>query len=101
VRPLEERLTELKRPSAAVVDRVNPALLTRACVAVAEWLDRAGAVDRAQALEALQIAIRATPTRFPGVLPTDVPRYCSENEHANALCPVNDGVLMSDLSAGQ
>ena len=66
--------------------------------AVAEWLDKAGDANRAQALEALQIAVLATQTEatVTGVLPydappdrTDNPRegYCHENNHADARCP--------------
>ena len=43
-------------------------------------------------LEALQIAIRATPTEavVHGVVPVDPEVYCHTNNHADARCPVNN-----------
>jgi site-specific DNA recombinase len=83
---LEDRLLEL-RPSAPRRPAVPDAdLVERACEAVGRFLDNAGPEDRALALEALQIAVRATPTKgeIRGIVPFDTDVYCHADEHPDA-----------------
>jgi hypothetical protein len=63
-------------------------LLVRACRAVSDFLDTAGPEERMLALEALQIAIRATPAEATvhGVVPIDPDLYSHTNVHADARC---------------
>ena len=70
----EERLRDLQpaaSPGPSIPDRD---LFKRECQAVSDFLDKAGPAERALALEALQIAIRATPTEavVHGVVPVDL-----------------------------
>jgi site-specific DNA recombinase len=83
---LEERLRSLQRvaaPSALVTD---PQQLTRACAAVARWLDGAGPQERVQVLEALQLSAQATKetATIRGVLPVEPPSLAPVNDHAHA-----------------
>ena len=63
----------------------DTALVERACEAVGRFLDTAGPEDRALALEALQIAVRATPTEAEvrGVVPLDTDLYGHADVHAS------------------
>ena len=56
-------------------------LFIRACRAVSDVLDQAGAEDRTLALEALQVAIQATQTEATvhGVVPIDSDLYGHTN----------------------
>lgn len=88
---LEDRLLEL-RPSAPLAPAIPDAsLVERACEAVGRFLDNAGPEDRALALEALQIAVRATPTEaeVQGVVPLDIELYCHTDVHADARGKMN------------
>ncbi len=83
---LEEQLRTL-RPQAVTPSAVHDAdVFVRACRAVGDFLDNAGSADRALALEALQIAVRATPTEATvhGVVPLDTDVYGHKNVHADA-----------------
>jgi site-specific DNA recombinase len=87
---LEDRLREL-RPRTDAPSLVPEAdVFVRACRAVGNFLDRAGPEDRALALEALQIAVRATPqeAEIHGVVPIDSDLYLHENNHPDACCSV-------------
>jgi site-specific DNA recombinase len=83
---LQERLSALRGPTTPVSDQVDSSALARACAAVADWLDRAGPVERTQALEALQVAIVATreEATVRGVLPIERPSFAQSNDHADA-----------------
>src|SRR5215212_10129061 len=75
---LEQRLRQI-RPQGSLPSVAHDAdLFVRACRAVGDFLDKAGPEDRTLALEALQIAIRATPTEATvhGVVPMDTDLYC-------------------------
>lgn len=83
---LEERLREL-RPADAPTHAANDVgMFMQACRAVGQFLDNAGPEDRALALEALQIAVRAEPTRatVQGIVPFDPDLYCHTDVHADA-----------------
>ena len=84
---LQKRLLSLRPQPASPSPVVHDAdLFVRACRAVSDFLDNAGPEDRALALEALQIAIRATPTEavVHGVVPVDPDMHCHTNNHADA-----------------
>jgi site-specific DNA recombinase len=87
---VQERLRELQPPDSGPSAVHDADLCIRACRAVGDFLDKAGPEDRTLALEALQIAIRATPTEATvhGVVPVDSDVYCLANDHANACCSV-------------
>jgi site-specific DNA recombinase len=83
---LEERLRVL-RPREIASPAVHDAdQFVRACRAVGEFLDNARPEERALALEALQLAIRATPSEavVHGVVPIDPGAYCHANNHPDA-----------------
>jgi hypothetical protein len=98
-----DELDDLKRQRATLQDRlrelgpadVGPSaahdadLFVRACRAVGDFLDKAGPEDRTLALEALQIAIHATPTEATvhGVVPIDSDACCLVNNHPDARRP--------------
>jgi site-specific DNA recombinase len=89
---LEERLRTL-RPRVDLRSAVDDAdLFVRACRAVSDFLDGAGPEERTLALEALQIAIRATQDEATvhGVVPIDSDVYGHRNVHPDAQCPVNE-----------
>ncbi len=83
---LEERLSTLRGSAAPIAGQVDARALSRACAAVANWLDRAGPAERLQALEALQVAIVATreAATVRGVLPVEPPSFALANDHADA-----------------
>jgi hypothetical protein len=74
---LEQRLKSLQQRAAPAGIRMDPEMLARTCSAVATWLDRAGAAERVQVLEALQVAIVATKdaATLTGVLPLEPPEF--------------------------
>ncbi len=84
---LEHRLQEI-RPTASPLGLTlsDDRLVARACEAVGRFLDNAGPEDRALALEALQIAIRATQQEVDirGVVPVDGDLYVHADVHADA-----------------
>ena len=83
---LEDRLLEIRPVTrdAPAIPAAN--LVERACQAVGTFLDNAGPEDRALALEALQIAVRATPqeAEVRGIVPLDADLYCHADVHADA-----------------
>jgi len=85
---LEDRLRELQPHTDAPSLVPEAELFVRACRAVNDFLDNAGAQDRALALEALQIAVRATPqeAEIRGVVPVDSDLYLHGNNHPDARC---------------
>ena len=87
---LEGRLRELRPRTSAASPAPEAELFVRACRAVSDFLDNAGPEDRALALEALQIVIRAAPTEavVHGAVPIDPDLYCHTNNHADARRPV-------------
>jgi len=76
------------RGPAPTVKRIP--LVEQACRAVGEFLKNAGPEDRTLALEALQIAIRATTTdvEISGIVPVDKDSYLLADTHADARRPV-------------
>lgn len=87
---LEGRLRNLQ-PGEITSTAVHDAdLFIRACRAVSDFLDNAGPEDRTLALEALQIAVRASRTEatVQGVVPIDSDFYGHTNMHADARCRV-------------
>ena len=102
-RPLsreEARLREVRPTRPLTTPTIpNADIVERACHAVGAFLDNAGPEDRALALEALQIAVRATTTEaeISGVVPIDEGAYPLPNTHDNARCtlattPVGDQI---------
>jgi site-specific DNA recombinase len=89
---LQERLRELRPADIGPSAAHDADLFVRACRAVGDFLDKAGPEDRTLALEALQIAIRATPTEATvhGVVPIDSDVYCLVNDHPNDYLAVLD-----------
>jgi site-specific DNA recombinase len=88
---LESRLREIQPASSTLAPAVPDAsLVARACQAVGRFLDNAGPEDRALALEALQLAVRATPqeAEVRGIVPLDPDLYCHADVHADARRPV-------------
>ena len=83
---LQARLCELQPPDTRSSAVHDADMVIRACRAVGDFLDKASPDDRSLALEALQIAIRATPTEATvhGVVPIDADSYCLVNDHARA-----------------
>jgi hypothetical protein len=83
---LQARLRELRPADTGPSAAHDAELFVRACRAVGDFLDKASAEDRTLALEALQIAIRATPTEATvhGVVPIDSDPYCLVNDHPDA-----------------
>jgi hypothetical protein len=78
-------------------------MFVRACRAVGEFLNKAGPEDRALALEALQIAVRAVPTKatLHGIVPFDPDLYCHADVHANACRPVRNRSVAASRSASR
>jgi site-specific DNA recombinase len=83
---LQDRRRSLKPEAPALPGGVDEALLARACGVVTRWLDEADDSGRALALEAMQIAIRATRefATVTGTLPLDLQPYVPESDHADA-----------------
>jgi site-specific DNA recombinase len=83
---LEARLKSLRPAPLPMTAPVDADALTRACSAVAAWLDQAGPAERVQVLEALQIGVVATKeaAAIKGVLPTDPPRFAVSEQ--SSLC---------------
>jgi hypothetical protein len=64
------------------------------CAVIRQWIDDADDEGRAQILEALQIAVRATPERaeVSGILPNDVSGYLPCNMHRDDYYASNNNV---------
>jgi site-specific DNA recombinase len=89
-RILEDRLLEIRPVTPLAPSVPDNGLVERACEAVSRFPDNAGPEDRALALEALQIAVRATPieAEVRGVVPLDTDLYGHADMHADACCSV-------------
>ena len=99
---IEARLREI-RPnlSPAAPPLPDAGLLDRACRAVGDFLDNAGPEEHTLALEALQIAVRATTTEaeITGIVPIDSDSYLHTNGHADACCSVINRLVSVSRSA--
>jgi site-specific DNA recombinase len=85
---LEERLRPLRGAGLSAVGPFDRSKLTAACRAVADWLEHAELADRLLALEALQVAVVATPQQatVSGVLPLETPRFITDEATSRCLC---------------
>ncbi len=87
---LGEKLETLKRPGKLQIPLIDPHNLTRACAAVADWLENAGESERELALEALQVAVVATKDAavVNGVLPSELRegKFIRKEHTSRCLC---------------
>jgi site-specific DNA recombinase len=92
---VDDRLKSL-RPVSSAMRVINKDELEQVCAKISVWLDGASDENRTLVLEALQIAIRATPNslELSGVLPADAPGYLQKNNHADARFPVINRVRL-------
>ena len=98
---IEARLQEI-RPNLSPAAPALPdaGFLDRACRAVGDFLDNAGAEERTLALEALQIAVRATTTEaeITGIVPIDNDSYLHMNSHADARGKIKNSGRSSGMN---
>ena len=86
---LQDRLRTLTARQEPAVGRIDRQLLERACLVVADWLERANDQQRIMALEALQVAVTTAKgmATVSGVLPIDAPEFSAEERASRCTLP--------------
>jgi site-specific DNA recombinase len=87
-RVIEERLALLNTASTPGIGRLNQMRLEHICRGIADWLDRAGELERELALDALQVTVEATRNEatVSGVLPVSPPLFIMNEQSCRCSC---------------
>ena len=85
---LEAKLLSLESADDHAFASIDETMLKATCAAVAAWLDDASEEDRTLALEALQVAVKATKESawITGVLPVEPPSFVAEEHSSRCSC---------------